>query len=190
MVNRRRSPAVKIAAGAGNPNTFTWGEQKPLEAYAWAKEAWLSGETKENIWRRTGFPEWRINAWIYGYDEGGVPEEDRGGWMCVREKIERDIFKSVYKTEKERYHRVLDQLLTATERGVKHLLGSNAELSPRDINSLTTASKVLYEMIQLEQGKPTQITGRAKVTRAEVLKKLQQNDLISYIDEPKKDVVN
>ncbi len=188
MVKRRGK--VKIDGAYGDKNSPIWCEQEPLKAYAWAKEAWLSGETKEVIWRRTGFPEWRLNSWIYGYDETDTPEEDRGGWTKVRDRLEHDVFKAVYKTEKERYHRVLDQFLTAAERGIRHINASNAEISPRDISSLTSAAKVLYEMIQLEQGKPTAITGRAKVTRADVLKKLQQNDLISYEPEEKKDVVN
>lgn len=184
MVKGKRQAKVPISKAHGDKNSVLWCEQDPVGAYQWAKVAWFAGETVVNIWCKTGFPEWRLNSWIYGYDASDFPDDEKG-WKEQREELEKKLMASIFKSEKERYHRLLGKMLSAMERGVDHLLASNEFLTPKDISSLSTASKGLYEMIQLELGKPTQIVGRAKVTREQILEKLKKNDLISY-DQPDK----
>lgn len=179
---KKRHAKVPLEKGAGDMNSILWCEREPLEAYAWAKKAWFAGESRETIWHRTGFPLWRLNSWIYGYDDKDLPAADRAGWKVLKEKMETEILRGAFRSNKERFMRVLDKSLTVLETGLDHLKAENAVLAPKDMSSVSTVVKTIFEMCQLEDNKPTSIVARGKLTIDQVRKKLDANDIIEPIN--------
>lgn len=71
----------------------------------------------------------------------------------------------------------LEQCLESLDRGLQHLCGQDgAAIGVQGVKALTQAADMLYKLHALEEGKPTDITGRVRITPQNLFNKLKEID--------------
>lgn len=159
-----------------------WWEREPVKAYEWARDQYLEGAPLAAIVEKTGYPEHKIRNWIYS--AGWQTNTDAFFAKCWREQkksLETKLAREMYRIEKERILNTLDKTLTIIDKTIEVFTGKEEGMSVRDVKDLTVVAAELHRIASLEEGKPTEILGRTKLTHKSVLERLKRADpFVSY----------
>ncbi len=157
------------------PDSELWCEREPWPAYDFAKEQYLKGEAIEQIRQKTGHTKSQLHEWVYGNPRGT-------GWRSERGKIERRVREKVFDEEKERFGKVLEDVVTALENGAKkirELTDQGVPVPIDDLKKLLQMTVKLKEMSEAELPE-NKIDFSVKLTVEGVMKDLLEADPIGF----------
>lgn len=173
-VNRRLG--ITDLSATGNPDAELWCDREPLASYQWARTAYITSQhTMKEIAEHTGWPHYKIQFWA------NVSAKCRPSWASEKRIEQNRILNGVLKNTKEQCVQVIKNTLDVIDKAVSAIDDERAiSMSPKDISLMVGVAVELHKVSRLESGDPTNIIGRAKLTKQSVLEKLKAADIISY----------
>lgn len=172
----RRGTIIDINT-KGDPDAKDWCDREPLEAYNFARLAYLQGtHSLREICEITGHEKKRLDYWSL------ISTNERMSWKEEKDIQQNATIKAILKSTKDQCVDIIKKTLDVVSTRVNEISEDSAKLlTIKEVQSLVGVCGDLHKISQLEMGQPTDIVTNIKVTRESVLKKLKAADpLMDY----------
>lgn len=191
--SKERTPSDRlkdsvVALPDPDPNGKTWAKRNPLEAYTWARLAFIRDEARgDEIAARTGFSVHQIDRWAY------KSSSKRDSWAIDRKKVQNQVLRAVVKKTKDRCVKLADDMLAVLETRMQHMRDDAEQgkaLKVSEIKALVSAVHDLGAIAEADMAADQRSgpTNKDSLSREEILEKLKVADSMMHeVSEPGSD---